>query len=201
MKYAEINKRFSEIVESYLKGGWTIDTTTFRSLFSGENCRMTLTDGESNLYIRICEEHDWPYHKFILSVDFADKDTLSKNGVRPNIPHSDNLWSKYMKTLHSETYWKIGEAYYSDWFGTETEARNAVSVRKARQRLSSENETIDLTETKGAKEAALKWIHNHAYKTYKLTDIEAIYKKVYSYDGDAYSRYFVRARSKDFQME
>ena len=58
MKYAEINKRYTEIVAEYMAKGYTVNTTTMGGS-QGEIAHLDLTDGREIIRILVDSFHEW----------------------------------------------------------------------------------------------------------------------------------------------
>ena len=204
MTFAEINKRFTAIVSEYLSKGWIINTSGVTAGYSGERMRVDLTNGKDILAIRLVEESGGLFSGRTVSivVGLANEQTLRKNYVRPNTMNHETLWADRIRELDREIFYQVGNRWDANWFTTEEEQKRTAAIRRERMKANydANPKRLDLTEMRGAKEIALRWIQTTKYSSYKLKDIEKVERWVYEFDGRTYSRYHIHARGKEFCM-
>lgn len=58
MKYADINKRYTEIVSEYMAAGYTLNSSTM-SGSQGEIASIDLTDGKAIIRVLVSRFNDW----------------------------------------------------------------------------------------------------------------------------------------------
>lgn len=202
MTFAEINRRFSDIIADYLGKGWVINTSGVTAGYSGEKMRVELTNGKDIIAVRLVEDFGGLFSGRTVNivVGIARESILRKHHVTPNRLGHESLWADCITELSREPYYCVGDRYCSNWFSTKEEQEKAKEIRRARQMARDDRnpKEIDLTEMRGAKEIALRWIQRTKYSSYKLKDIQSVIKCVYEYDGETYSRYRITAREKCF---
>lgn len=136
MKYANINKRFTEIVAEYIGKGYTINTSTIYGS-QGEIAKIDLTDGKEIIRIMIKTFHDW-------DVDLEGVEIIigkNTDNVKPNRNDTwDTVWNDHLEIIHQERFYKIGR--HGDYYGTKEEAERASNIRTERciDRYSSKEE-------------------------------------------------------------
>ena len=127
MKYADINRRFTEITAEWLAKGYTINTASM-SGSQGEIAKVDLTDGKE--IIRILVDRFSDYTANVEGVEIIVGKALDAD-VRPN--SNDNwatLWNNRLEVLQQERFFKIGENRVSGTqYGTEAEAKAAAELR------------------------------------------------------------------------
>ena len=202
MTFAEINKRFTDKVAEYLAKGYVINTSGCTAGYSGEQMRLELTDGKDIIAIRLVEDSGGLFSGRTVNivVGLADAQTLRKNYVKPNMMRHETLWADRITELERESFYQVGNRWDANWFTTEEEQKRTAAIRRERMKASydSNPNKIELTDMRGAKEIALRWIQRTKYSSYKLKDIEKVEKWIYEYDGRTYSRYHIYARGKNF---
>lgn len=201
MTFAEINKRFTDKVMEYLAKGYAINTSGCTAGYSGEHMRVELTNGKDIIAIRLVEDSGGLFSGRTVNivVGIADAETLRKNYVKPNMLRNETLWADKITELDREVFYQVGNRWDANWFTTEEEQKRTAELRRQRQRecYGFGPKKIDLTDMRGVKEIALRWVQRKKYSTYKLKDIESVEKWVYDYDGE-HVRYHIHARGKDF---
>lgn len=117
MKYADINRRFTEIVAEWLAKGYSINTASM-SGSQGETAKIDLTDGKE--IVRILVDRFSDYAANVEGVEIIVGKALDAD-VRPN--NNDNwatLWNNRLEVLQQERFFKIGENRVSGTqYGTE----------------------------------------------------------------------------------
>ena len=106
MKYADINRRFTEIVAEWLAKGYSINTASM-SGSQGETAKIDLTDGKE--IVRILVDRFSDYAANVEGVEIIVGKALDAD-VRPN--NNDNwatLWNNRLEVLQQERFFKIGE--------------------------------------------------------------------------------------------
>lgn len=130
MKYAEINKRCTEIVSEYMSKGYILNTATMES-----GC-IDLTDGKEILRVLITRFNDWGERCTYEGVDIIVGRAGDRDQVKPN---DDNdwhpLWSNHLDVLRQERFYQVGESRRGGkFYGTQQEAEAAYELRMKRYR-------------------------------------------------------------------
>lgn len=130
MKYADINKRFSEIVTEYLNKGYTFNTATMGGS-QGEVAKVDLTDGTDIIRISIESFSNWQENIEGLEI-IIGRDT--KGQVIPNGSNRyyNTIWGNDLEIIRTERFYRIN--HHAEFFGTEDDAKKASEVRKNRWR-------------------------------------------------------------------
>lgn len=142
MKFAEINKRYTEIVTEYITKGYTINAGTM-SGSQGEIAHIDLTDG--NEVIRVLVENkyenwDTPECFQIIVGKCTDKVKIN------NDDNWDTVWNSHLEIIHCEKFYVIGRSRNTGReFGTKEEAKNANEKRTQRYRTHY-SDTVDMTD-------------------------------------------------------
>ena len=193
MKYANINRRFTEIVAEWMAKGYTINTASM-SGSQGETAKIDLTDGKE--IIRILLERFSDYAANVEGVEIIVGKALDAD-VRPN--SNDNwgtLWNNRLEVLQQERFFKIGESRVSGTqYGTEAEAKAAAELRVKRyiaKKCSSKSETF----TGKAVEIAKRVIRRKSGVNRIIEADISVFKRN---DADGAS-YFVSYRNKTYRL-
>ena len=191
MTFKNINERFSAIVGEYFDKGYTINAGTMSGL-QGEVAKVDMTNGEEILRIRIEDESGGlrePRTMNIIVGKNTDKIRPHRNDVMTGI------WNNHLTEIYRETYYAL-DNYGRCAFGTKEEAEKCREIRWERQRNNNDEwyQLIPLSDA--ARKIALKFIHRRYYSSYKLSDIERVYKDI------RFNRvkYYVVARGKSFRL-
>lgn len=124
MKYADINKRFTEIVAEYLAKGYTINTGTM-SGSSGEIAKVDITNGIE--IVRITVNSYWrKYVEIVVGTAGEEITPHSKDRLAGISNHRLNI-------IHQEKFHEIGRNRSGEEiYGTEKEAEAAKEKRRKR---------------------------------------------------------------------
>ena len=119
MKYADINKRFTEIVAEYMGKGYTINASTM-SGSQGETARIDLTNGTEIIRVIVCNFYECTdyYH--------VDGDEIVVGKVTDDVKPNDNSYNR-------RTVWNqhlIDKE--NDYYVTKEEATEAAKIRAER---------------------------------------------------------------------
>jgi len=130
MTYADINKRFSEIVTEYLNEGFTFNTATMGGS-QGEIAKVDLTNGADIIRISIESFSNWQENIEGLEIVIG-RDT--KGQVKPNGSNRyfNTIWGNDLDIIRIERFYRI--SHHAEFFGTEDDAKNAAEVRRNRWR-------------------------------------------------------------------
>ena len=127
MKYADINKRYTETVSEYLARGYTINTRTMTGS-QGDYAHIDLTDGTEVVRIMVDTFHEWTdtsLDGLEIVVGRADSEV---------IPNSENdyhtLWNNKLEIISKERFYEIGEdRRHGKFYGTLEQATAAHQVK------------------------------------------------------------------------
>ena len=124
MKYADINRRYTEIVAEYMAKGYTINTATMGGS-QGETCKIDLTNGTEIVRVMVDTFSDW--RENLEGVEIAIGRVVDKD-VKPN-DNSDwnTIWNNRLEIISAERFYKI--ARDANYYGTEDEAKAAAALR------------------------------------------------------------------------
>ena len=128
MKFADINKRFTEVVAEYIAKGYVIHTTTMNGS-QGETAKVDLTNGKEVIRVMLdtrIEPSEYYYNTFRLTIGRCkDKIKINKNGLH------DIIWNGHLEIISMEKFYQIGE-YDSSFFGTIDDVRSQHKKHKER---------------------------------------------------------------------
>ena len=128
MKYADINKRFTEIVAEYMAKGYTINASTM-SGSQGETAKIDLTDGTEIIRVIV----DSFYEN---GDDYAiDGDEIIVGKVTDNVKpnghgYLDTVWNQRLEIITRERFYLLDKQ--SDFYTTKEEATKAAKIRVER---------------------------------------------------------------------
>ena len=186
MKFAEINKRYTEIVTDYINRGYTIHTGTM-SGSQGDIAKIDLTDGKEIIRIVIYSNYTVSYHVIGITVGKAT------DNVRVNDnSHCDIIWNQNLNIIAEYNFYEIGNN--SNWYGTKEDANK--QHLKAVERMNNRHVDNEKILSEYAKTIACKIINKKPKcKSIRLKDIECVWKEYYP-DESIKVRYFARAKLK-----
>lgn len=143
MKFAEINKRYTEIVAECISRGCTINAGTM-SGSQGEIAHIDLTDGESIIRVLIEEVHQWR-----TTGDFIQIIVGKCTDKRVKINSNDTwqtIWNIELDVVYCEMFYELGEDRKSGMeYGTKEEAE-IVNSKHIQRYSNRPKERDDLTE-------------------------------------------------------
>lgn len=195
MKYADINKKFTEKVAEYIAKGYTINTKTMDScggigVFAG----VDLTNGKEIIRVYIKDKHyfDMESDDFI-SYDMVcivvGKDTRNVPINEPN--HRGYIDNDRMEIISEEIYYQIAG---KDFFGTREDSEK--QQKKSHERIRARH-VYKGTKTfpYPANARVLSFMQRQkGCKTIKLADIEKVVK------DESNGTYWVYAKNKRYQI-
>ena len=139
MKYAEINKRYTEIVAEYMAKGYTVNTTTMGGS-QGEIAHLDLTDGREIIRILIENFHEWAD----TSLDGVEIMVGRASAeVKPNNSEDhETIWNNRLELISQERFYQVGvDRRYGKFYGTQEEAAKANELRFRRWRAKHSHDT------------------------------------------------------------
>lgn len=147
MKYADINRRYTEIVAEYISKGYAINTATM-SGSQGEVAKVDLTNGKEIVRVMLntfFNHGDLWLEGIELAVGRCTDSTV------PNSSNDYNtFWSSNSEIIFSEKFFEIGSKHSREkFYGTEEEAANAREIYFQRARVRgyrSSTPEVDITE-------------------------------------------------------
>lgn len=127
MKYADINRRYTEIVAKYIGKGYTINTASMGGS-QGETCKIDLTNDTE--IVRIMVDTFSDFENCLDGVEII----VGKVTDDDIHPHSNSgwtiIWNNRLEVISTERYYKIGQD--SNYYGTQDEAKAASAIRLKR---------------------------------------------------------------------
>lgn len=133
MKYADINRQFTEIVSGYLKAGYTFNTATM----GGSQCeiaRVDLNDGKNVIRILLQSFYckDDFYNDGYEIIVGSTRSTISANQPPENTVRT--IWNNRLDVVYRREFYEISKRNgCAVWFGNRDEAISASNVRVARR--------------------------------------------------------------------
>lgn len=130
MKYADINKRYTEIVAEHIGKGYIINSTSMGGS-QGETCKIDLTNGAEIIRIMVDTFSDW-------NVNLKGVEIIVGRALDPDVkPHSSSgwntLWNNRLEILFTERFYEIGEdCRHGTYYGTEEDAKAAAALKLKR---------------------------------------------------------------------
>lgn len=142
MKYAEINRRYTEIISEYITAGYTLNTATMTGS-QGEIASVDLTDGKEILRVLITRFNDWGNRCSYEGVEIIVGRAGDRDLIKPNDDNDwHTLWNNHLEVLRQERFYKVGESRHAEkFFGTKEEAEKAYAVPLQRYRDKREDKT------------------------------------------------------------
>ena len=174
MKYADINKRYTEIVTEWIGKGYTVNTATM-SGSQGEKAKIDLTNGSKIIRILVCTFHDWGENTE--GVEIIVGKCTDKVKPHDGIGY-DTIWNNLLEVLHRERFYKIGRNH-SEHYGTQAEAKAAEEKsleRWCRKDIAS-YEKVDFTNPKAVQIAKSYILRKNICKRVNLDNI-SVYKTI-----------------------
>ena len=140
MKYADINKRYTEIISEYMDAGYTLNTATM-SGSQGEIASVDLTNGKEILRVLITKFNDWGDKASFEGIDIIVGRAGDRDLIKPNDDNGwHTLWNDHLEVLRQERFYQVGDGRRSGkFYGAQDEAEVAFAVRMQRYRDKREN--------------------------------------------------------------
>lgn len=192
MKYAEINRRFTETLAGWLAKGYVINTGTMRD-------SVDLTDGKEIIRITLSKEHIWDtgengHLRYTFDIVHLVVGRCTKK-ILPNSADTwSTIWSSDLEILSQEDFYKIGD--HSNWYGTKEEAM--AQQDKKHERWKTTMYDCDTKFFENAAEVVLPFVQRQPKsKSVKLHEITSVTKE---FCIDGHPVYRVHARGRAFSM-
>lgn len=130
MKYADINRRYTEIVAEYMGKGYTINTVSMGGS-QGETCKIDLTNGTEIVRIMVGTFSDW--ENSLEGVEIVVGKATDAD-IRPhNNSGWNTIWNNRLEIITAEQFYKIGDdRRHGTFYGSMVEAKAAVAIRRSR---------------------------------------------------------------------
>lgn len=128
--FADINRRYTDIVNDYIQSGYDINTSTM-SGSQGEIAKIDLTNGTEIVRILIDDETDYHnlasrYTEIIVGRVTDDIAPDDKNSPR-------TVWNNHLEIISEERFYQITESWSKTvYYGTKEEAEEAANLRRFR---------------------------------------------------------------------
>lgn len=144
--FADINRRYTDIVNDYIQSGYDINTSTM-SGSQGEIAKIDLTNGTEIVRILIDDSTD--YHE--LASDYTE---IIVGRVTDNITPDDKnssatVWNQHLDIIFEERFYQISSRSWGRnvYYGTKEEAAKAETLRRERRRAADTyKKTEDITD-------------------------------------------------------
>lgn len=199
MKYAEINRRYTEVVAGYIAAGYIINTATMPGS-QGEVAHTDLTDGHEIIRIVLESFHEWNWQEGYDYEGFKILVGRCTDDIRPNDPIDyRTLWNSHLEEVSCEYFYEINKHWNPyKWYGTKEEADAADRIAKERSKA-REVQTDKIFD-----ESAKKVVHSFIKrqdrcKSVRVADIDSVHKELDDKDRDG-KRYFVLAKGTRYWL-
>lgn len=214
MKYAEINKLYTEAIANYLKQGYVINTSTQSGTYSNEIAHCDLTSGNDLVRVVLMNFYDEYFIPSAVGISLQvlvmqlDRPTLKD--FKPNQKHGTcDLWNEnsivvdrkdwYCIRRESEIYANGEYKGYSDgWWVSKEEFKKYWRVKRDRleEKMHVEGPKVfSLWHNRRARIIAWKFVKKQPRcKTVKPADIKDV-KRVPQTEGN---KYIIRAKGKEW---
>ena len=153
MKYAEINKKFTDKVNEYLNKGYIINSATMTGS-QGEVAKVDLTNGKEIIRVMIDECWYGCYSDYKGYEIYVGKAINTEHKIH-SYGSFEKIWNNELIEIFSKKYYKADRYRHKDWFVTEEEIRHISKKWEERivNRWSSSTSLPDK-----AKDIALKYV-------------------------------------------
>lgn len=102
MKYADINKRYTEIVTEYVSKGYAINTISMGGS-QGETAKVDLTDGTEIIRVLVATFSDWKAN--VEGVEIITGRVVDKSIKPHNNSGWDTIWNNQLEVIATERYY------------------------------------------------------------------------------------------------
>lgn len=128
-KFADINRRFTEVVSDFLANGYTMNLETMAGS-QGEVGKVDLTDGKKVIRVLLDDFRE----SGDLSIEGLQITVGEAEGIAPNTGREhDTIWNKDLKVIHTEFFYLVGENRRSGKvYGSREWAKAAADLRLKR---------------------------------------------------------------------
>lgn len=188
MKFADINKRFTNLVGEYMAQGYIINSATM-SGSQGEISKIDLTDGKEVIRILIQSFHNWRENVEGVEIVIG----RSTDDVAPHAADTMlTIWTTHLEVISTERYYKLGENRKREvYYGTEAEGKAVADLQFKRWQARRDSTTQEFVPSPEAIKIAKKVIRNKlGIKRIIESDVKIsknCNKYTVSYHGKVYS--------------
>lgn len=125
MKYAEINKRYTNILSHYISNGYTVNTATMGNTM-GDIAHIDLTNGSEIIRILLDNFHEFSN----ISLDGVEIVVgLAVDAVNPNGFAREIILNSQLEIIRKEKFYQVGIDYSKEkFYGTKKEAVKANKI-------------------------------------------------------------------------
>ena len=128
--FADINRRYTDIVNDYIQGGYDINTSTMSGT-QGEIAHIDLTNGIEIIRVLIDDETD--YHKLASRYTEIIVGRVTDDIAPDDKNAAATVWNQHLEIISEERFYQITESWSKTvYYGTEEEAQEAASLRRSR---------------------------------------------------------------------
>lgn len=180
MKFENINKKFTEMVNGYINKGYYFNAGTMDGSQTDEIAKVDLTNGKE--IIRVVTERKREQVQVGALTDLLNKivvkagrvgEKCNKN-VNRDCEFGSTIWNSELEVLEIAEYYEVQYWFFSrsrdKYYGTREEALEALEKRMQRNMNRYINEDYEMPEK--AKAIALRWLKKQkGYKSAKMSDI------------------------------
>lgn len=202
MKFAEINRKLTEIVADYISRGYTINTNTMNCLNPGVLGKVDVTDGKEIVRILLeefREEADWLDEGWTPRL-YGVRLVVGRatENLKPNRKNIGGIWNSNLDILSEEKFYRVGD-WDADWYGTAGDA--VIREKKHRKRLRDSWDSEYTLFGEDAKRIVLPFLRRQKNcKTATAKNITRVSKRV-RFDGPGKSvQYIVSCKGRDFML-
>lgn len=205
MKFAEINRKYTETVAEWIGKGYTINTATMAGS-QGELAKIDLTDGHE--IVRILLDNDGDHFarvgdhfysfEFVKLIVGRVTDQIAPN--RPSV--WDTVWNEHLEIISSEEFYEIGRNKREKWYGTKAEAMAQQDKNREREEAHKVHERAAFP-LRDAAAIVLPFVKRQPKsKSVRLGEIERVTKIIRKsdFDGSVSVRYEVRTRGNTYRL-
>ena len=199
MKFADINRKLTEIVADYISRGYVINTNTMNCLESGTKGKVDVTDGKEIIRILLEEfrvEVDWLGEKWTPRV-YGVRLVVGRatENLKPHSKNFDSIWNHNLDIIYEHKFYRVGD-WDSDWYGSIVDA--VVREDKHRKRISDSWESEFVVFGEDAKRIVLPFLRRQKNcKTATVKNITRVSKRCRE---DGAVSYIVSSKGRDFVM-
>lgn len=202
MKFAEINRKYTETVAEWIGKGYAINTATMAGS-QGELAKIDLTDGHEIVRVMLTNASH-PFVKIDDNYYHLDGVELIVGRVTDNIaPHLSDpwqtVWNQNLEIISSEEFYELGRNRREKWYGTKAEAMAQQDKNRERCEARQVSDRVQLD----AAAIVLPFVKRQPKsKSVRLGEIERVTKvlRKSDFDGSVSARYEVRARGNTYRL-
>ena len=199
MKFADINRKLTEIVADYISRGYVINTNTMNCLESGTKGKVDVTDGKEIIRILLEEfreeaekrEDGWAPRLYGVRLVVG----RATENLKARSRNFDSIWNHNLDIIYEHKFYRVG-GWDSDWYGSIVDA--VVREDKHRKRISDSWESEFVVFGEKAKGIVLPFLRRQKNcKTATVKNITRVSKRCRE-DGTV--SYIVSSKGRDFVM-